>query len=610
MKRTLSGDLAPTPSSTHSLNDQPAELNENQHQQQAVANDGEPTMHTPNANDPIADNPLLGFEAGEELPDWEEFAQMLPHTPPVENRRDVQDDEDFSSSEDVVSSLDPSTEDSAASIFDEDIITHIREGINSGNDTVTIRNFCAREVTETLELCKQNTKITYLRIDSPQYPSDSRQATITRLLTEFFEECHSVRSFEIRGHAFGPLRIEASLLSALFRNKGIVHLGLHWCPLTTSSPDESESLIQSIKQNTTLKIFQLEGTRIEDRHPHITDALICNSSLTALEVGILNQPDICQSLTAHLKSNQQLKTLVIGDNYFLKPTDLEKLFAEVKNHPTLEYFNAEALYFSNPLEANLIKQLTGNRTLKELLLPKAREVTADAVEALIELVKDHPKLTSIHLGSVPQQHQLRMKLACGLKSNTRLVSIGIEFSNFLGIGNGHEDIPLQMIEFMKEIGNIPQLRKVRFESFANLDWLSEFLRSCPQIREIDLPDWHADLKEEREKLLSIVKQSGQMTHFTSQGQKYSDLEEILEFRKELNQALRLNQQIELNIETASAAMKRTLDEKSITDESLPFVPLDVTNELAKAIARHVPPEKAKAIFDELIVHAPVHQKEM
>jgi hypothetical protein len=57
---------------------------------------------------------------------------------------------------------------------------------------------------------------------------------------------------------------------------------------------------------------------------------------------------------------------------------------------------------------------------------------------------------------------------------------------------------------------------------------------------------------------------------------------------------------------ASVAMKTLLDKKSMTDEELPFMPLDVTDELTKAIARHLPSAKAKAIFDELILHAEKH----
>jgi hypothetical protein len=53
-------------------------------------------------------------------------------------------------------------------------------------------------------------------------------------------------------------------------------------------------------------------------------------------------------------------------------------------------------------------------------------------------------------------------------------------------------------------------------------------------------------------------------------------------------------------------MKTLLDKKSMTDEELPFMPLDVTDELTKAIARHLPSAKAKAIFDELILHAEKH----
>jgi hypothetical protein len=85
-------------------------------------------------------------------------------------------------------------------------------------------------------------------------------------------------------------------------------------------------------------------------------------------------------------------------------------------------------------------------------------------------------------------------------------------------------------------------------------------------------------------------------------------QQAIQFRKELGQALAINREVgsDTRMAEASVAMKTLLDKKSMTDEELPFMPLDVTDGLTKAIARHLPSAKAKAIFDELILHAEKH----
>lgn len=609
MKRTLSGDLAPKPSQTHSVDDQPADVNPNQHQQQAAAHDGAPTMHTPNANDPTAENPLFGFDVGGELPDWEEFAQMLPHTPPAERSRDGHDDDELSTSEDERSTSAWSYEDSSTSDFDEGAAAKTLEGINSGHDTVTIRNLGFREVNEMLEICKKNPNVSRLQVKRGPVAPPPRRSTI-RSLTDFFTRHQSVRRFELTGAGIPQTKIDVNLLCSLFCNQGLSHLTLKHFELTPSPPEENELLTQSIKNNTGLTCLTWKHCINNNPGFRITEALAGNSNLVALEIELKDDQDSCKSLAAHVTSNRQLKVLKFSGSSELTPDDLQMVLSAANNQPGLERLDMEKICFDGLLEGKHLRPLIGNKTLKVLHLPYAEDLTADAVDVLIELVQGNPALVGIYLEAVPHEHQLRMKLANGLKSNDRLLSIGADFLHFFSANISDEDRSLEMIEFMKALSQIPTLCNVRFRTFTDLDCLSRFLSSCPQIWGVDIPSWHADIPDQQEKVLSLMKQSGQITYFPAQGVEDPADDEIMQFRRELNQALWINQQIHLNLKAASAAMKKILDEKSMTDETLPFVPLDVTNELAKAIARHVPPEKAKAIFDELIVHAPRDQKVM
>jgi hypothetical protein len=56
-------------------------------------NNPAPTMHAANTNNPLPDYPLFGWDFDQELPDWDVFEQMLPHTPPVVRSHESQGDD-------------------------------------------------------------------------------------------------------------------------------------------------------------------------------------------------------------------------------------------------------------------------------------------------------------------------------------------------------------------------------------------------------------------------------------------------------------------------------------------------------------------------------------
>lgn len=159
MKRSLSGELPPSPSQNSSLDSKPSD-NEESRQRQVLATDGgAPTMHSPAAKDPPLTNPLLGFDVDAELPGWEEFAQMLPHTPPVENPRNALDDETSSVNDDERSTEEWSSEDSSSGSFDEDIGKKISDGLVAGHNAVTVRRSSVRELNEILDVCKRHSQV-------------------------------------------------------------------------------------------------------------------------------------------------------------------------------------------------------------------------------------------------------------------------------------------------------------------------------------------------------------------------------------------------------------------------------------------------------------------
>ena len=201
-----------------------------------------------------------------------------------------------------------------------------------------------------------------------------------------------------------------------------------------------------------------------------------------------------------------------------------------------------------------------------------------------------------------------MSIAHALKSNPRITKIAanlLAFYNFDIRGSEH---PIHITEFLNTIGDCPSLTALSLESVPDLDCLIQFLETHPQISEIALPDDEIYSEGTQEKLLALVRGYPHIKTLTIKNP-LLETEQAIQFRKELWQALAINREVgsDIRIAEASAAMKALLDKKSTADEELPFVPLDVTNELTRAIARHVPAEKANAIFDELILHAPKTQ---
>jgi hypothetical protein len=329
-----------------------------------------------------------------------------------------------------------------------------------------------------------------------------------------------------------------------------------------------------------------------------------NSTLKKLNLRWSTTKNIAEPLVAHIKSNRQLKVLIICPRSASDMQDLAPVFEALKETDELEILDLGERYIhADPSDLSPLKLMAGHRKLKVLRTPKMEDMTKEAVKNFFELIKTLPALTSIGLGYIPCHQTDRIALAEGLASIPHLENLDADFDDFSYDEHSRESGRQSLfMDFLNGLGKCKNLKSLRLRSLYSLDSLIEFLKNHPQIHSIELPNWCAIREENQEKLMAIVKNSSHITdmHFVDESLLTG---KTVIFLKELQKALVINRQIQLNLGRASEAMKALLDKKSTTDEELPFVPLDVTNELTKAIARHVPPEKAKAIFDELILHA-------
>ena len=606
MKRTHSGDLSPNPSPTSSNNGATNNRNQNQPQQADANRQRAPAMQAPAANDPAPQNPWLAFDLDEELLDWGEFAQILPHTPPVENRRSASEEEASSVSDDEYTTEESSAEEPSRD-FEEGIGTKISAGLEPGHDMIVVRTSSVRELTEILDICKRHPQIKILKI-APKIISKFTLKAQEKLI-EFFSNSQSVRELHLEFIGVSENSFHPKLLSTLLGNRGLKTLVTRGVDLISPTPEDREEIVDRIKRNSSLENLELKSISNNELIADIVDALADRQILKQLDLTVIQLDGIGKSIERLLTSNANFKALKF--TFYSKASfeEVEIVLKTIAHNRTLENLDLRGTGFQfDPTRKNIPKFLAMNKGLKEIFFPDLYDMTDDMAAAITELINTHPTLTSIHIGCVPTNHQARMSIAHALKSNPRITKIAAHLGAFYSFDISESERPLLITEFLNTIGDCPSLTALSLEILFNHDYLIQFLETHPQISEIVLPNDEISSIETQEKLLALVRGYPHIKTLTI-ADPFSETEQAMQFRKELGQALAINREVgsDKRMAEASVAMKTLLDKKSMADEELPFVPLDVTNELTKAIARHLPSAKAKAIFDELILHAPVRQ---
>ncbi len=607
MKRAHSGELPTTQNETPHLNAAPTD---DQTPAQPPGNRA-PQMQARMPNITLPDMPTADFDPDAPLPDWDVLEQMF-HTPPYENRRDRQAESASSANHSEKANADWSSSNSEDD-HSEDLIDKQTKRFIAKPQSIFLHNYSIRELSAALERCKRDPKITSLGIMAcDDGSSDAQEAA--QLLNEFFQCQQSIRQLSIM-QMMGRTPIVERLLPTLFGNQGLSHLELQSTPSIPISPEEGALITDSIKRNDTLKSLKVMSFSDSRLCSYIAEGLVNNSNLQELRLSISDDANFCQSLAAHLKSNQQLSKLSLSGCIGRTSPLPEILLSAVRDSATLTELDMRLIYFDTPIERKYFEPLIGNQGLKKLHLPRGFvRWTTDGIEVVSDLLRNHPALTTINLGFIPNENELLVQLARGLKSNTKLTSLTIaipplsferkdHFSWFISGGTKTNQNTLA-IEFMKMLDHMPSLVYIGIEQLDDLGTLSYFLERNPQIREVYIPQHLIDSETLNEEILSIVKRFGQIKKLQTLPEGITLPQGKTPFDEDLERALWINRQIENNLGGASVAMLSFLNEKLKTEKDFPGVPWDITNALAAAIARHVPPEKAKAIFDELIVHGP------
>ena len=593
MKRTHSGELPSDPSQINLFTNPPAGQNQEQQQQDNGANNGAPVIRAPAANggrptlhnrDPAINNPPPELHEDAEIPGWQNFGSWNAFLPPLMNT--------------------PPNVTRANAPQDE--VT---------GDSIVIKPDGRTSTRHLIESYPRNPSLTNVTIRGCNNTRARTDFFPTRTLSNFFEQSSTIRRFSIEFLSAMGLNIDPQLLSSIFRNSSLNEFELSETNIGTHTSEQIKSLTEILRKNTSLKVLKFYEVKFANTLPAILEGIAGNSSIETLELGHSLTPGCGKWLADMLRSNQTIKKLVftVGDSRHF--SEVESGMIALQENKTLEIleFKSNAsirLQGDHPL----IKSIMANQTLKTLRLPNLLEPSQETEEAMAQLVRGHPQLSSIHFGYPPNSPKPLMTLAEAIKSNQRLNQIGINWLLYAPHQIKRQS-QLQDIEnFLSVAGRSPSLNSVTFDCFDYIDCLIDFLNAHPQIRKIGVTNASLGNMNFLEKLLSFVKSSSQITDIAfpdkssghHQVSYYAATREALE--KALEKAAELNRELtsEINITIAGIGLSGALriarslpasTAKALDHDGIPELPSDVTIEIAKAISRHLKPADAKTIFD-------------
>jgi len=620
MKRTLSNEPSPNASQGEAINQTPNQANQANPPADNGAGTIAPTVYTPPGHDPTTEHPLMAFDENAELPDWDTFERMLPRTPPVAVNRNTENMSHSEVSEDEQSEDDrfddfPSLSDSETNSDENKSIFPDRP-----TDTAKIVYFKCADLSKQLEVCKQDHSITKLEIPgigigvlAGEIETENPKQAL-KILSEFFKVPQNIQSVCIGLLEHTGLKCDAQFLKILLDAPTVRELTI-FADLEVYSSEDKKSIRDLIRENKTLKKLFLNNINATSAIQTVLEALADNRSLELLAIGGVLPTGFGAILAAVLKSNKTLKHLMLRTDFDWQ-SGFEELSLAVQgllHNTTLESLDLAAPYPFHPRRTNpqIFKTLSQNYGLKSLTLPKPVLMYVDAHDSLAELIGKHPTLRSVDVGSLPMETKDRVSFLSALKPNPRLQHIGGSWViPRPGPWSNNWNEFASVIKFLQTAVNFPNLTSVNLGSVLVDVKLIDFLEKDSQLEKIYLGESGVEDHQLQDRILNLVRNSSRIKEFQLGGDTGISRAEK-KFRAALNEALALNRALtsEPKITAASEAMYKLIEGEAKRGgaQPLPSLPLDVTNLLATAIARYVRPDRAKAIFDELILHAPARR---
>lgn len=432
MKRTLSNETSPNASQGEAINHLPNQANQANPPADNGAGTIAPTVYTPPGHDTTTEHPLMAFDENAELPDWDTFERMLPHTPPVAVNRNTENMSNSEVNEDEQSEDDRL--DDFPSLSDSKINSDENKSISPDRPTYTAEIVCFKcaDLSKQLEICKQYHSIIQLEIPGigirgwvGETKTENPEQAL-KILSEFFKGPQNIQSVCIGSLEYTGLKCDAQFLKILLDAPNVRELTI-FADLEVYSSEDKKSIRDLIRENKTLKKLALNNINSTSNIQTVLEALADNRSLEFLSIEHTSITGIGATLAAMLKANKALKHLKLGNDFCWK-SGFEEISIAVKgllHNTTLESLDLDSTHHAIcRITPQLFKTLSQNYGLKSLTLPKPVLMHFDAHDSLAELIGKHPTLSSVDVGSLPMETKNRNSFLSALKPNPRLQHIG------------------------------------------------------------------------------------------------------------------------------------------------------------------------------------------
>ncbi len=383
--------------------------------------------------------------------------------------------------------------------------------------------------------------------------------------------------------------------------------------ITTPTPEQWQSLAQALGKNRVTTDLALFSVTCNGVLAAVAEGMKTNTAIRTLDLSLSCTAGEGALLATILKSNRHLENLFIQDCELLTAEDYLAVFAALPDNTTLKKLDAMRTGEANTLHIGkeLAAYLAANHTLEFISLPWS-QLSPEGLQAVAELLRVHPLLVGLGLGTIPTDEARASDLTLLLANNSRITNIRVDLQCFMpqfAFDGGEQLRKERLAHTLGSIGQCSGLTSIKLDNFFDIDCLVDFLQKHPQLNAVNLfYEYSAvDAVQVLTGLLEFANQCSQLTA-VSFGKRHELTSEEEACLAELMQQTRLNKVRRHNEEllpAAGAGMSVMLGVQRNEPQALPELPMDVTMQLAEAVVQNLAPADVRNVFDTVAPYAEV-----
>ena len=376
--------------------------------------------------------------------------------------------------------------------------------------------------------------------------------------------------------------------------------------IPTPTPEQWQSLAQALGKNRVTTYLALFSVTCNGVLAAVAEGMKTNTVISTLNLSLSCTAGEGALLATILKSNRHLENLFIQDCELLTAEDYLAVFAALPGNATLKELDAVRTGKANTLHIGkeLAAYLAANHTLESISLPWS-ELSPEGLKAVAELLRVHPSLVGLGLGTMPTDEARVSALTLLLANNSRITNIRVDLQCFMpqvDWDGGEQLRKERLAHTLGSIGQCSGLTSITLDNFYDMDCLVEFLKRHPQLTAVNLFDEYSDYGDHAvqalEKLLKFAKQCSQLTavSFRRHRELTSEERKCLAKLKQQTRVNRIRQHNEGLLPAAGAGMSVMLGVQRNEPQALPELPVEVTMQLAEAAVQYLRPADTRAVF--------------